>query len=115
MDSWIFNLVVTLLVIIASPFFVIIEFSLMSARRTRLEETVATYRASRAGLRSLNELTVWLAGAQLGISAATFMLGAVTKPWVHHLLMSRLEALGLPMGIADVVAFSVALFIVTLL
>ena len=115
MDSWIFNLVVTLLVIIASAFFVIIEFSLMSARRNRLEETAETSRASRAGLRSLNELTIMLAGAQLGITAATFILGAVTKPWVHHLLMSPLEALGLPMAIADVVAFIVALFIVTFL
>src|SRR5699024_2966607 len=115
MDSWIINLVVTLLVIITSAFFVIIEFSLMSARRNRLEETAETSRASRAGLRSLNELTIMLAGAQLGITAATFILGAVTKPWVHHLLMSPLEALGLPMAIADVVAFIVSLFIVTFL
>ena len=115
MDSWIVNLIVTIVVIILSAFFVIIEFSLMSARRNRLEETAETSRASRAGLRSLNELTIMLAGAQLGITAATFILGAVTKPWVHHLLMVPLEAMGLPMGIADVVSFIVALFIVTFL
>lgn len=115
MDSWIVNLIVTIVVIILSAFFVIIEFSLMSARRNRLEETAETSRASRAGLRSLNELTIMLAGAQLGITAATFILGAVTKPWVHHLLMVPLEAMGLPMGIADVVSFILALFIVTFL
>ncbi|MGO3775488.1 MAG: CNNM domain-containing protein [Corynebacterium casei] len=115
MDSWIVNLIVTIVVIILSAFFVIIEFSLMSARRNRLEETAETSRASRAGLRSLNELTIMLAGAQLGITAATFILGAVTKPWVHHLLMVPLEAVGLPLGIADVVSFIVALFIVTFL
>lgn len=115
MDGWIFNLIVTVLVIVLSAFFVIIEFSLLSARRNRLEETAETSRASRAGLRSLNELTIMLAGAQLGITAATFILGAVTKPWVHHLLMVPLEAMGLPMGIADVVSFILALFIVTFL
>ncbi|MGO2775981.1 CNNM domain-containing protein [Corynebacterium casei] len=115
MDSWIVNLIVTIVVIILSAFFVIIEFSLMSARRNRLEETAETSRASRAGLRSLNELTIMLAGAQLGITAATFILGAVTKPWVHHLLMVPLEAVGLPLGIADVVSFILALFIVTFL
>lgn len=115
MDGWFFNLIVTILVIILSAFFVIIEFSLLSARRNRLEETAETSRASRAGLRSLNELTIMLAGAQLGITAATFILGAVTKPWVHHLLVVPLEALGLPLGIADVVSFIVALFIVTFL
>lgn len=115
MDGWIFNLIVTILVIVLSAFFVIIEFSLLSARRNRLEETAETSRASRAGLRSLNELTIMLAGAQLGITAATFILGAVTKPWVHHLLMVPLEAMGLPMSIADVVSFIIALFIVTFL
>ncbi len=109
------NLIITILVLIASAFFVIIEFATMGARRNRLEETAETSRASRAGLRSLNELTIMLAGAQLGITLATFILGAVTKPWVHHLLMGPLEALGLPLGIADVASFILALFIVTFL
>lgn len=73
-DTWWFNVIVTLLIIAASGFFVIIEFSLMGARRNRLEETAESSRASRAGLRSLNELTIMLAGAQLGITAATFVL-----------------------------------------
>lgn len=114
-ESWWFNLLVTLLIIAASGFFVIIEFSLMGARRNRLEEDAENSRTARAGLRSLNELTIMLAGAQLGITAATFVLGAVTKPWVHHLLMAPLEAAGLPLGIADVVSFLLALFIVTFL
>ena len=114
-DTWWFNLIVTLLIIAASGFFVVIEFSLMGSRRNRLEENAESSRTSRAGLRSLNELTIMLAGAQLGITAATFVLGAVTKPWVHHLLMTPLEALGLPLGIADVASFILALFIVTFL
>ena len=114
-DTWWFNLIVTLLIVAASGFFVVIEFSLMGSRRNRLEENAETSRTARAGLRSLNELTIMLAGAQLGITAATFVLGAVTKPWVHHLLMTPLEALGLPLGIADVASFILALFIVTFL
>lgn len=114
-ETWWFNVIVTLLIIAASAFFVIIEFSLLGARRNRLEETAESSRASRAGLRSLNELTIMLAGAQLGITAATFVLGAVTKPWVHHLLMHPLEAAGLPLGVADVVSFILALFVVTFL
>ncbi|MDY3126596.1 MAG: hemolysin family protein [Corynebacterium sp.] len=115
MDSWIINFLITLVVIIASGFFVVIEFSLLGARRNRLEETAESSRASRAGLRSLNELTIMLAGAQLGITAATFILGAVTKPWVHHLLTPLLVSLSLPHAIADVTAFVLALFVVTFL
>ena len=54
-ESWWFNLLVTLLIIAASGFFVIIEFSLMGARRNRLEEDAENSRTARAGLRSLNE------------------------------------------------------------
>ncbi|MDY5840942.1 MAG: hemolysin family protein [Corynebacterium camporealensis] len=115
LDSWWFNILITVLLVAASGFFVIIEFSLLGARRNRLEETADSSRASRAGLRSLNELTVMLAGAQLGITAATFLLGAITKPWVHHLLVGPLESLGLPLQIADVASFILALFIVTFL
>lgn len=105
----------TVLIIVASGFFVIIEFATMGARRNRLEESAETSRSARAGLRSLNELTVMLAGAQLGITAATFALGAVTKPWVHEMLTPVLTALSLPAGIVDVASFVLALFVVTFL
>lgn len=113
--SWYVALPVTILIIIASAFFVIIEFSLLSARRHRIEEEAENSRAARAGLRSLNELTIMLAAAQLGITAATFALGAITKPWVHELLIPLFEPLGLPTTIADIIAFLLSLFIVTFL
>jgi len=65
-DTWWFNLIVTLLIIAASGFFVVIEFSLMGSRRNRLEENAESSRTARAGLRSLNELTIMLAGAPAG-------------------------------------------------
>lgn len=112
---WYLALPVTALIILASAFFVVIEFSLMAARRNRLEETAGTSRASRAALRGMNELTVMLAGAQLGITAATFALGAVAKPAVQRLLAPVLEALSLPDVAVSAVAFAVALFLVTFL
>lgn len=115
MTEWYIALPATVLLIVLSAFFVIIEFSLLAVRRNRLEETAETSAASRAGLRSLNELTVMLAGAQLGITICTFALGAVTKPWVHDALMPAFEVVGIPVVAADVIAFILALFIVTFL
>lgn len=115
MTNWYIALPVTILIIVASAFFVIIEFSLLSAKRHRLEEEADTSRSARAGLRSLNELTVMLAGAQLGITVATFALGAITKPWVHELLQPLFDATGLPSGISYVVSFILSLFVVTFL
>lgn len=104
----------TALLIALSAFFVIIEFALLGARRHRLEELAATSRAARAALRGSNELTIMLAGAQLGITAATFALGAVTKPAVDAWL-SPLFAPWLPDWAADVAAFALSLLIVTFL
>lgn len=115
MTEWYIALPVTILLIVLSGFFVIIEFALLAVRRNRLEETAETSASSRAALRSLNELTLMLAGAQLGITVCTFALGAVTKPWVHYSMMPAFEALGIPLAVADVIAFILALFIVTFL
>lgn len=112
---WYVALPLTALIIIVSAFFVVIEFSLLAARRNRLEETADSSASARAGLRSLNELTVMLAGAQLGITAATFALGSISEPWIHHLLVDLFEATPLPSAVSYAVSFALALFIATFL
>lgn len=107
--------IATVVIIGLSAFFVAVEFALMAAKRHRLEDAAATSRSARAALRSHNELTLLLAGSQLGITVCTLALGAITKPAVHHWLTPALESLGLSPVIADVAAFVLALFIVTFL
>lgn len=107
--------VVTLALLVASAFFVMIEFALLGARRRRLEEQAATSVTARAALRGMDELTVMLAAAQLGITLVTFALGAVTKPAVSSWILPLIEAVGLPDSAAYVVSFLLALFLVTFL
>nr|WP_205708869.1 hemolysin family protein [Kineococcus siccus] len=104
----------TVLIVALSAFFVAVEFALLSAKRHRLEDAAGT-RAGRAALRSLSELTVLLAGSQLGITACTLALGALSKPAVHHWLTPLFESAGLPLVAADVLGFVLALFVVTFL
>ena len=61
-SPWIFLLVTTGL-IAASAFFVAVEFALIAARRSRLEDAAPHSRAARAALRSASELSVLLAGS----------------------------------------------------
>lgn len=105
----------TIALIALSAFFVAVEFALIGSKRHRLEEVAEHSRAARAALRNASELTMLLAGAQLGITLCALGLGALTKPAVHDWLMPALEATGLPEVTADVVAFALALFIVTFL
>lgn len=107
--------VATTAIIALSAFFVAVEFALMAAKRHRLEDAATTSRAARAALRSSAELTLLLAGSQLGITVCTLALGAITKPAVHHALTPLMVQVGLPATAADVVAFLLALLIVTFL
>lgn len=108
-------IVITVLVIGLSAFFVAVEFALIAAKRHRLEDAAADSRSARAALRSSTELSVLLAGSQLGITACTLALGAITKPAVHHWITPLAEALGLPLWIADLTGFVLALIVVTFL
>jgi CBS domain containing-hemolysin-like protein len=111
-NPWIV-LVATVAIIALSAFFVAVEFALMAAKRHRLEDAAVTSRSARAALRSASELTLLLAGSQLGITVCTLALGAVTKPAVHHWLTPLFEGWGLPLVAADIVGFVLALIIVT--
>jgi CBS domain containing-hemolysin-like protein len=113
-NPWIF-FVVTVGLIAASAFFVAVEFALLAAKRHRLEDAAATSRSARAALRSSSELTVLLAGSQLGITLCTLALGATTKPAVHYWLTPIFETWGIPYWVADVAGFVLALIIVTFL
>ncbi|MBT0567789.1 CNNM domain-containing protein [Williamsia sp. CHRR-6] len=107
--------VVTIGLIAASAFFVAAEFAVIAARTHRLADEASSNRAARAALRNATDLSLLLAGAQLGITVCTLALGAVTKPAVHYSLTPLLTDVGLPKTLADVVAFLLALFVVTFL
>lgn len=107
--------IATVLIIALSAFFVAVEFALLAAKRHRLEDAAADSRAARAALRSSTELTVMLAGCQLGITAATLALGAITKPAVHYWITPVVSDLGAPYWVADAIGFTLALLIVTFL
>jgi CBS domain containing-hemolysin-like protein len=113
-DPLIVTLATTALIVL-SAFFVIIEFALLGARSHRLETEAASSRSARAALRGINELTLMLAGAQLGITACTFALGAITKPAVDAWLGPVLTSWGMPEGIAGGTAFGLSLLFVTFL
>jgi CBS domain containing-hemolysin-like protein len=114
-DSPVFVAVSTALLIVLSAFFVVIEFSLLAARRHRLEDQARTRRTARAALRGMNELTIMLAVAQFGITICTFALGAITKPAVDQWLGPVLAAWGAPAWLADTGAFVLSLLFVTFL
>ncbi|MBW0116093.1 hemolysin family protein [Pseudonocardia abyssalis] len=107
------SLWITVALVALSAFFVAIEFALVAARRYRLEEAAETSAAARAALASAKDLSLLLAGSQLGITLCVLGLGAVSKPAVESLLSPLFG--GLNEGVAGVLSFVLSLIVVTFL
>ncbi len=109
-------LFITLLLLIGSGFFVAAEFALVAAKRHRMERAAAQgRRGAKSALAGMRELSLMLAGAQLGITICTLGLGSISKPAISHELDPILERLGLPSGLSYGIAFAVAMTVVVFL
>ena len=102
--------------LVGNAFFVAAEFAVMSARRSQIEPLAeAGSKRAQTTLRAMESVSLMLACAQLGITVCSLLILQVAEPAIHHLLAVPLEALGVPEGVADIVAFAVALLVVTFL
>ncbi len=99
-----------------NAFFVGAEFALVSARRTQIEpQARAGSKMARTTLRAMENVSLVMAGAQLGITICSVGLGAVGEPAVAHLLEPLLDTLHVPTELLHPVSFVVALLIVVYL
>ena len=116
MGSDLFALLLTMLLIGANAFFVGAEFALISARRDRLEALAEQGKHSAVTvIRAGEDLAVMLAGAQLGITVGSIVLGRVAEPAVVHLLTPVFDLVGVPPAVLHTVSFIVAITIVVIL
>lgn len=96
-----------------NAFFVGAEFALISARRSQIEpRALAGSRLARTTLRAMENVSLMMAGAQLGITICSLGLGAVGEPAVAHLLEPVFERFGVAEGLVHPIAFTIALGLV---
>ncbi len=109
-------LVAAVLLLGANAFFVGSEFALISARRDRLE-ALAEQGKKRAVtvMRAGEQLSLMLAGAQLGITVCSILLGRVAEPAVARLLDGPFDLVGVPAPVLHTVAALVSLALVVTL
>lgn len=103
---------IAILMLIGNAFFVGAEFGLISARRSSIElRALKGSRAARTTLDAMENISLMLAGAQLGVTLCSLVLGAVGEPLLVHLLEGPFDALGVPDALLHVVSFALALSI----
>jgi CBS domain containing-hemolysin-like protein len=106
----------SILLLAANAFFVGAEFALISARRSVIEPKAEQGgRVAAITLRSMENVSLMMAGAQLGITLCTLGLGALAKPALAHAVEGPLEAIGAPQALVYPIAFVFALLVVAAL
>src|SRR5947209_18630747 len=99
-----------LALVFANGFFVAAEFSIVTVRKTRIDQLVAEgNRRARAVRRAITEPDRYIAATQLGVTMASLGLGWVGEPALASLIE---PALGwLPPSVAVTTAHSIAVAI----
>ena len=111
-----FGILATLLLVGANAFFVAAEFSLISARRDRLEAMAEQGRSGAVTvIRAGEQLPLMFAGAQLGITVSSILLGRIGEPAVADLLRRPVHLVGLSPALLHTTSLVVALAIVVTL
>jgi putative hemolysin len=101
--SYSLELLAVLLIVLANAFFVAAEYSLVTARRSRLTELAAAgNRRAKIALRIMDSPVRFIGTVQLGITTFSILLGAVGEPlverWIDEPVLSH--------TVAFIIAFS---------
>jgi len=110
------SLLLGVVLLLLNAFFVGAEFALVSARRSQIEPRAqAGSRIARLTLRAMEQVTLMMAGAQLGITVCSVLLGAVVEHALASVFEGWLHALHIPDQLLHPIAIAVALAIVVYL
>lgn len=103
-------LLIGLLLLLGNAFFVGAEFSLVSVRRSAIEpDAIKGSKRAKITLQALENVSLLMAGAQLGITLCSLGLGAVAEPALAHLLEKPLHDLHVSDALLHPISFAIAL------
>lgn len=115
MSDWA-GIVWLVLLLAFNAFFVGAEFAVISARRSQIEPLAEKgSRSAKTALWAMEHATLMLATCQLGITICSLLILNVSEPAIHHLLAVPLAFTGWGAAAVDVIAFIVALLLVSYL
>src|SRR6202045_1635033 len=107
-----------LALVLANGFFVAAEFSIVTVRKTRVDQLVAEGRSrARAVRRAVTEPDRYIAATQLGITMASLGLGWIGEPALASLIQPSFEFLPSPLAVttAHSIAVAIAFAVITAL
>ncbi len=118
LQSVLLRAVAALGLVAANAFFVAAEFSLVAARRTRIDAMVRRGdRKAKLAQKAIQSLDRYISGTQLGITVASIGLGWIGEPTIARVIEGLFRGLPEPLNVVatHVVASTIAFMIITFL
>jgi len=102
-------ILISILLILGSVFFVAAEYSIVSARKSRLEAYGKRgSKAAKALARELEDVSVYVAGSQIGITMIGIGVGSITEPYVTELLNEKFHG-----AVSPAVGYTISFLLVS--
>ncbi|MGY4691239.1 hemolysin family protein [Salibacterium sp. K-3] len=110
------NIILLILLILLTAFFVATEFAIVKARSSRIENLKAEgISRAESAEKVMDGLDEYLSACQLGITITALGLGWLGEPTVERILHPLLAYLPLPEAAASIISFVLAFILVTYL
>ncbi len=103
----VWRLAAVMALVFANGFFVAAEFSIVTVRKTRVDQLIAEgHRGARAVRRAITDPDGYIAATQLGITMASLGLGWIGEPALASIIQPALTFI--PAGMAETTAHAIA-------
>ncbi|MFS0783010.1 hemolysin family protein [Bacillus sp. 1P06AnD] len=110
------NVILVAVLIIATAFFVITEFSIVKVRSTRIDQLVAEGNPRAKTVKKIiSSLDEYLSATQLGITITALGLGWLGEPTIQRILAPLLKQFDIPATVSHAISFIVAFSVMTFL
>lgn len=110
------NLLLVLLLIVFTAFFVASEFAVVKVRMSRIDQLISEgNKKAIAAKKLVTELDYYLSACQLGITVTALGLGALGEPTIEKILHPIFHAWGISDGWATPISYILALSLMTFL
>lgn len=110
------NLILIVILIALTAFFVATEFAIVKVRTSRLDQLIAEEKKGAAAAKKVvTHLDEYLSACQLGITVTALGIGWLGEPTIEKLLHPIFEQFNLNESVSHILSFAIAFSIVTFL
>ncbi len=114
-DAVVVNLIIVFLLLLVNAFFVLAEFAIVRARKAKIEQLTKDGNVdAKLTLKALDDINVFIAAVQVGVTIASIGIGWFGSPTVEKILAPILVNFPSASGyIANTISAVIAFFVIT--